>query len=229
LEVIFVTGTGTGIGKTVLTALLARRLVERGINVAALKPLESGGRADARLLWKAAGRRVPLDAVNPWWFEAAVAPELAARKEGRVIRAAAVIRHLRRMAGEGFITLVEGAGGLRSPLGRGFDSADLIRALQARVILVGPNQLGVLNAVRLTLGALPEPRRRGAKVALMSPARSGRVQRGNLEWLREHLGHDAVFSLPFLRGWPACLDAPLHPRLARTLDGILKAHGVKSL
>ena len=77
-QTIFITGTDTGVGKTVLTALLAQFLRGRGVSVAALKPVCSGGREDARALRHALGGALTLDEINPWHFRAAVAPALAA-------------------------------------------------------------------------------------------------------------------------------------------------------
>src|ERR1017187_5696129 len=77
----FITGTDTGVGKTVLTALLTRNLRERGVNEAALKPICSGGRDDARELCAASSGVLTLDQVNPWHFRAPMAPLLAARRE----------------------------------------------------------------------------------------------------------------------------------------------------
>ena len=79
--IFFITGTDTGAGKTVLTALLAAFLRGRGVKVAALKPICSGGRADATIIFTALGGRLTLDEINPWHFRAPIAPLLAARRE----------------------------------------------------------------------------------------------------------------------------------------------------
>ena len=138
----FVTGTNTGVGKTVLTALLARHLRERGVNAVALKPVCSGDRADARVLHAVLAGALTLDEINPWHFRAPVAPLLAARREHRRVILADVLAHVRAMQKRFEVVLVEGAGGLLSPLGEKFDSRDLISALRARPIIVAPNQTG---------------------------------------------------------------------------------------
>jgi dethiobiotin synthetase len=84
----FITGTDTGAGKTVLTALLARYLRERGVRTAALKPVCSGGRDDARVLRAASAGALALDKINPWHFRAPIAPLLAARREQKHVRLA---------------------------------------------------------------------------------------------------------------------------------------------
>src|SRR5207244_10083399 len=115
-RILFITGTDTGVGKTVLTSLLARHLRERGVAVAALKPICSGGRADARVLHFSQNGAVTLDEINPWHFRAPLAPLLAARREHRRVDLAKVLAHVRRVQRRFEVILVEGAGGLLSPL-----------------------------------------------------------------------------------------------------------------
>jgi dethiobiotin synthetase len=88
----FITGTDTGVGKTVLTALLTRHLRERGVNAVALKPVCSGDRADARALHAASAGALTLDEINPWHFRAPMAPLLAARRERKRVALAACSR-----------------------------------------------------------------------------------------------------------------------------------------
>ena len=140
----FITGTDTGVGKTVLTALLARYLRERGVNVAALKPVCSGGRDDARALQAASNGALSLDEINPWHFRAPIAPLLAARRERKRVKRSQVVAHVRAMQKRFDVLLIEGAGGLLSPLGENFNSRDLIASLCRRA-----------NC------CLPEPARRG--------------------------------------------------------------------
>jgi dethiobiotin synthetase len=194
----FVTGSDTGVGKTVLTSLLARWLRRNDSRVAALKPLCSGGRDDARQLFAALEGALPLDAINPWHFRAPLAPLLAARREKRRVRAADVIDHIRHIARQFDLTLVEGAGGLLSPLGEGFDSRDLIAALRARAIIVCPNRLGAVNQARLVWEALPRALARTAQVVLMEPPRASVPSQTNPALLREFLGPDRVHVIPWL-------------------------------
>jgi dethiobiotin synthetase len=205
-RIFLVTGTGTGVGKTATTALLARRLSDTGTCVAALKPISSGDRHDAILLRAAAGSRLSLDEVNPWHLRKPLAPLVAAEYEGRIIECRDVIAHIHRVAGEAEFVLVEGAGGLLSPLGRDFDSRSLIRGLRARPIIVAPNRLGALNDVLLTLDALPAAYRAMARVCLVSPGRRGLVAATNLGFLRRRLAPAPVVDVPFLRDWPAAFE-----------------------
>jgi dethiobiotin synthetase len=208
---VFVTGCDTGVGKTVLTSLLARRLWRAGVGVAALKPFCSGGREDAVRLREACGGELPLDEINPWHFRAPLAPRLAARREGRTVRLADVLAHLHRIRRGSEVTLIEGAGGLLSPLGEGFDARDLILALRARPLVVCPNRLGAVNQALLVLAALPPRTSRQAVVVLVSPPAPDLASRSNPALLREAIGSRRLFVLPWLR--PASAPPRLGPLL----------------
>lgn len=200
-SIVFITGTDTGVGKTVCAALLTRAFRQSAVRVAALKPIASGGRSDARVLWRASGGRVSLDVVNPWYFRRAIAPLLAARAEHRAVGLADVVSHVRR-AGRGMEwVVVEGAGGLLSPLGEGFDSRDLIVALRALPVVVSPNRLGAVNQVRLVLGGLPRRMAGAATVVLMNPPRLDAASRSNARLLGEFHPSGAVIVLPWVRNW----------------------------
>jgi len=196
----FITGTDTGVGKTVLTALLARYLKGRDIRVAALKPIGSGGRDDARLLQAALDNVLTLDEINPWHFRAPIAPLLAARREHQRIGAAKVLAHIRTTQKRFDVLLIEGAGGLLSPLGEDFNARDLIATLNATPIIVCPNRLGAVNQVLLTLEALPSRARARARVVLMSPLRPDASTKSNPDLLAEHFDRKRIFRLPWLGG-----------------------------
>jgi dethiobiotin synthetase len=197
-QTLFITGTDTGVGKTVLTALLTRFLRQHGVNVAALKPLCSGGREDARALQSAMDDALTLDKINPWYFPAAIAPLLAARQEKRSVTLPQVLAHIRAMERKFDVRLVEGAGGLLSPLGEDFDSRDLISALSATPVIVAPNRLGVMNHILLTLEALPDKSRRSAKIVLMSPPKPDVASKTNRDLLAEFINTKQIVSLPWL-------------------------------
>jgi dethiobiotin synthetase len=194
----FVTGTDTGVGKSVCAALATIALRQQGFRVAALKPICSGGRADARLLSGAAGKVLPLDAVNPWYFRASLAPVLAARREQRRVRLREVVAHIRRLARTFEVLVVEGAGGLLSPLGEGFDSRDVIAALGATPIVVSPNRLGAVNQVRLVLATLPAPVARRARVVLVNQPKPDAASRSNAALLAEFVNPSRVRVMPWL-------------------------------
>jgi dethiobiotin synthetase len=197
-QILFITGTDTGVGKTVFAALSTVYLRQNGFRVAALKPLCSGGRDDARVLHAAAGKVLSLDEVNPWYFRAPLAPVLAARKgeaAGATSRSRAQIR---RIAKRFEVVVVEGAGGLLSPLGEGFDSRDLIEALNATPIIVCSNKLGAVNQVRLVLEALPPATKKLARVVLVNPKQPDAASRTNLELLKEFVEPSRVRVMPWV-------------------------------
>jgi dethiobiotin synthetase len=215
---IFITGTDTGAGKTVLTALLTRFLRERGVNAAALKPVCSGGRADARALRAAMDGALSLDEINLWHFRAPIAPLLAAHRERKRVRLAEALAHIRAMQERFDVLLVEGAGGLLSPLGvcssglrpsrasalterrykDSFNSHDLILELRAIPIIVAPNRLGAVNHILLTLAALPRGAAATARIVLMSPSKRDAATGTNAELLAGFFDARRVFTLPWL-------------------------------
>jgi dethiobiotin synthetase len=199
-QLFFITGTGTGVGKTVFTALLAAFLREGGVRIAALKPICSGGRSDAVALRKAMGGTLTLDKINPWHFRAPIAPLLAARREKKAVKLADVVAHARAVRKEFDVVLVEGAGGLLSPLGEDFNSRDLLLALRAIPLIVAANRLGVVNNVLLTLEALPKRSRARAKVILMAQERPDSAAASNAELLSDFLELERIVEFPWLGG-----------------------------
>ncbi len=157
---LFITGTDTSVGKTYVAALIAQSLVASGRRVGVYKPAASGCTRDAQgglvsedavTLWEAAGRPGDLEHVCPQRFTAPLAPHLAARAEGRVINADLLRRGLDYWRSRSEIVLVEGAGGLMSPLGEDEYVADLARDFGFAIIVVSRNILGTINATLQTL------------------------------------------------------------------------------
>lgn len=220
-RVLVITGTDTGVGKTVLTCLLARHLRQAGVAVAALKPVCSGGRLDARRLVAASRAGLSLDEVNPWHFRAPVAPLLAARQLGVRLTRAEVLQHIRALRRRFEWVLVEGAGGLLSPLAENLDTRDLIAGLRAWPIVVCPNRLGAINQALLVFEALPRAAAARAQLVLMSPRPLGGVGRGNVQILAERLGAGRVHLLPWLPAAVLSGRLSLPPSLRPALDRLL--------
>lgn len=154
---IFVTGTDTGVGKTIVAAALARLLRERGVNVGVLKPVTSGciekedglHSEDAELLAWAAG--VPLDAdSSPYCLRTPIAPSVAAAREGVRIDFARIREAYGSLAARHEFIIVEGAGGLMVPLTGGMLVADLVSALKLPLLVVARPGLGTINHTVLT-------------------------------------------------------------------------------
>jgi len=156
---LFITGTDTGVGKTYVGALVARSLRAAGYRVGVYKPAASGCRRegqalvcdDAVLLWQSAGRPGPLERVCPQCFEAPLAPHLAAKAEGRRLDPELLRRGLDYWRDRSEIVLVEGAGGLMSPLGDEEYVADLACDFGFPLLIVARNALGTINQTLQTL------------------------------------------------------------------------------
>jgi dethiobiotin synthetase len=156
---LFFTGTDTGVGKTYVAALAARTLRAAGERVGVYKPAASGCRRegaelvsdDAIVLWEAAGRPGTLQRVCPQRFAAPLAPHLAARAEGRQLDPDLMRRGLDSWQAASDVILVEGAGGLMSPLGDDQYVADLAREFGFPLVIVSRNALGTINHTLQTL------------------------------------------------------------------------------
>ena len=207
---VVVSGTDTGVGKTVFTAAFIRWLRTRNVPSIALKPLASGDRSDAEALHRAQGSTVPLDVINPWHFPEPLTPLLAARRAGRRVAPEAMVSHV-RAAGRGMkVVLVEAAGGWLSPLMEDMDAPGLVAALGARVVLVAANRLGVISHVRLACDSIRNPgatahRGRGSRasepiVVLMDPPVPCLASETNPALLGEFIPPGRLFPFPWLRG-----------------------------
>ena len=157
---VFVTGTDTGVGKTLVSSALIRRLVQMRRLVGVMKPVETGvhsnqlSESDAGRLMAAAGMADGIDEVSPYRFSAPLAPLAAASAEGQVIDFEAIMRRCGQLAACYSCVVVEGAGGLLVPMGKDWDMGDLISRLGLPVVLVGRAGLGGINHALLTLEAL---------------------------------------------------------------------------
>jgi dethiobiotin synthetase len=157
---IFITGTDTGVGKTVVTAALALHLARGGRSVGVMKPVETGVPdgapewTDAYRLRSAAGLDDPIERISPYRFSKPFAPLGAAREAGKFIVLEDIVRRFDEMAAHHVVTLVEGVGGVLVPMAPGWDVRDLIQHLGLPVIVVGRAGLGGINHARLTIEAL---------------------------------------------------------------------------
>jgi dethiobiotin synthetase len=160
---IFITGTNTGVGKTLVASAWTHALAASGLRVVGLKPVASGserdpeGRlrnADALALQAAASVALPYEQVNPYCFEPAIAPHLAAAAAGRPISIDSLAAWYGQASAGADLALVEGAGGWRVPLHPLGFLSDLPERLGLGVVLVVGLTLGCLNHARLTLEAI---------------------------------------------------------------------------
>ena len=212
-SIIFITATDTGVGKTVLTALLLTHLRELGCKALAIKPFCSGGRDDASLLCAAQDNTLTLEEINPFFFPEPVAPMVSARLHRRSVPIKLVINHIRKTARLCETLLIEGSGGLLVPLGEDYTVLDLIIRLRCDVIILARNKLGTINHTLLTALALRNAGffasrftfqvsrsscRSALKVVLMNPRRKDLSSTSNARILAELLAPVPLLALPFL-------------------------------
>ena len=147
------TGTDTEIGKTAITAGLAVVLKRRGINAGVMKPISAGGRADAKLLKRAARSDQPLDTINPIYLRDPLSPNIAARREEKILDLAPVFDAFNHLSKIHDYLLVEGVGGLLVPITDDFLVADLAARLDLPLLIVARAALGTINHTLLTIEA----------------------------------------------------------------------------
>lgn len=158
----FVTGTDTGVGKTLVTAALLRSLRDSGVTVAGMKPVAAGAVAgpegpandDALLLQAESSVRHPYATVNPCLFEPAIAPHIAAAEANTAIDTDRIVRAHEELRASADVVLAEGAGGFLVPLDASRSLAELPRLLGMEVLLVVGLRLGCLNHALLTTEAI---------------------------------------------------------------------------
>lgn len=162
---LFVTGTDTGVGKTVAAAALLHALRRAGLRVAGMKPVASGcddtpdglRNEDALALQAAASAPTPAyDDVNPYALRIPTAPQLAARTMGVRVSTDVLLAAHARLAEGRDVVVVEGAGGWLAPMDDGLDQPDFARMLDAPVVLVVGVRLGCLSHARLTARAIAQ-------------------------------------------------------------------------
>ena len=177
---IYVTGTDTGVGKTLAAAALVHRTQQAGLRVAAMKPVASGSRAtasgwrneDAEALIGACAGPLDYSDVNPYALEEPTAPEIAAALQSVDVDVAVLEQAYARLAAAHDRVVVEGVGGWEAPLARGLLQADLCRRLQLPVVMVVGLRLGCISHARLTQRAIRDDgmRMAGWVVSMIDPA-----------------------------------------------------------
>ena len=197
-RVIFITGTDTGCGKTLLTALLLAHLRGTGKRALAMKPVACGGDEDARLLSAVQGGVLSAELLNPYRFEQPVTPWLAARQEGRRLTLAGLCRRINLVKDHAEFLLVEGCGGLLAPFGAALSAREMIVELQCDVIVASRNRLGTLNHTILTVEALAAAGVKKPVVVLMGAGKKDRSCSSNALVLKELLPRIGIVGIPYL-------------------------------
>jgi dethiobiotin synthetase len=168
-EGVFITGTDTGVGKTIVTASLISLFIDEGVNVGVMKPIETGCRwrngklipKDATLLKAVSGSEDDLSLINPYQFSKPLAPLIAAEMDHKKIELEKIFSAYKRLRKNHDLIFVEGAGGLLVPLTRKSTNLDLILKLNLPLIVVVGSRLGAINHTLLTLNCAKE---KGVKI-----------------------------------------------------------------
>jgi len=158
----FVTGTDTGIGKTYISLALIKYLQQQGQTVLGMKPVASGcerleeglRNEDALLLQAAASIKIAYESINPYAFELAVSPHIAAAQAGEEIKIQTIVKQYKDLSAMTDTVIVEGVGGWLVPLNQEQTVADLAVQLNLPVIVVVGMRLGCINQARLTFESI---------------------------------------------------------------------------
>ena len=199
---VFVTGTGTEVGKTVVSATIARTAAAAGRRVAVFKPavsgLEEGGEPDHALLRRAAGSRQSDDEIAPYRYRPPVSPHLGAALAGESISPERLRAAASRAAAASDELVVEGVGGFLVPLTLGYLVRDFARDLGLPVVIAAAPGLGTINHTLLTIESVGAVGLGVAAVVLTPwPEAPGEIERSNREAI-ERLGGVRVATLPRL-------------------------------
>lgn len=209
---VFITGTDTGVGKTVVSAALTVTLQHEGLRVGVMKPIETGTspstlmRSDAAKLRTLMTHNTPIEEVSPYRFRLPLAPLSAAQAEHRTIDPGTIRNAYRLLADRFDYTVVEGAGGVLVPIAPHTDVIDLIARLKLPVVIVGRSGLGGINHARLTIEALCRRNIRIVALVLNQtvPVRTktARIQeQTTVALLRKEAGVPVLDPIPYQSGF----------------------------
>ena len=157
MKSLFVTGTGTNVGKTCVTAGIVKNLLDMGINVGVMKPFASGYKKnsnslsqDVEILMKYSNSHDPIDLVNPYFFEIPTSPYAAAKTLAQKISLQKITDAYDKLLSSHDLVIVEGIGGLMTPITQNYFVSNLISELDIDTIIVIGSKLGTVNHTMLT-------------------------------------------------------------------------------
>ena len=201
----YITGTDTGIGKTVVSTALLHALRAQGFPAIGMKPVASGctqtaqgwRNEDAQALWQASEPQPAYADLNPYALPQPLAPEIAAREAGVQVELADIVAAFRRLQASAAAIVVEGVGGWDAPLASTLYQADVVRALRLPVVMVVGLRLGCLNHALLTAEAI------GARGLTLAGWVANRVDpdmeavEDNIAYLRARLNAPLLADVPY--------------------------------
>jgi dethiobiotin synthetase len=203
---VFITGTDTNVGKTVVTAAIVVALRQRNIALGVMKPVETGceisdDHSDAGRLREIAGMAEPLELIAPYRFTAPLVPLAAAHEAGSKVDLAKIHEAYQTVAARYSHVLIEGIGGVRVPITEEGEVIDLIRALASQTVVVGRAALGGVNHAMLTVEALQRRDIPLLAVVLNSAGSAHAMQvTSTVSMLKQLAGVPVLGPLPRLRG-----------------------------
>jgi dethiobiotin synthetase len=203
----FITGTDTGIGKTTVALGLMAALQQKGLTVAAMKPVSAGCEQtnhglrhdDAVRLSQQASLALPYDTVNPYAFAEPIAPHIAAQHSGIGMNIDSVTQAYHRIAAQVDVVIVEGAGGWLVPFNDQHTMADVAVALGLPVINVVGMRLGCLNHALLTAQNIQAHALKPIAWVANTLPRQMPFQQENLHALKQRLPGSLLGNIPFLQ------------------------------
>ncbi len=213
---IFLTGTDTNVGKTIITVGLTSFVRKLGIDCVALKPVETGCKLnhgelypeDGHFLWRASQESISLDDVTPFRFSLPASPYRAAALQDSRLRISDIIEHIRAIEETHDLVIVEGAGGLFAPIEENRTFVDLMKELSFPVVLVARLKLGTINHTMLSIEALT---RRNLDILCVVLSKcemdEGPEEKYTPDDIKRMIRSIPLFQFPFLDG--AVLDNPL--------------------
>jgi len=202
---VFVTGTDTGVGKTVVAAGIAGAMKRDGINVGVMKPIATGTpkengfkSSDAELLAKIAGSKDPESEINPVFLPFEASPFAASRALNMDIELDEVFSAFKRLTGKHEFVVVEGIGGVMVPIKQNYFVIDMIKEMNIPVLIVSRAALGTLNHTLLTVRACREYDLNVAGIVINGVRDNNIVEKTVDEMIRELTGMFVIGSIPFV-------------------------------
>ena len=202
----FITGTDTGVGKTEITLALMKGLQDKGHRVNAMKPIATGGEKkgdglvndDALRLQSQSSSAIEYKYINPYIYEPAIAPHIAAQSAGETIEVSRVKDNFGKLCSSSDYTLVEGIGGWHVPINKHQSTVDIAKQINLPIIMVVGFRLGCLNHALLTYQAIKLARLRCVGwVANTIDPNLERMQE-NYTALKERLDCPCIGAIPYI-------------------------------
>lgn len=202
---IFVTGTDTGVGKTVVAAGIAGAMRKDGIDVGVMKPIATGiprknafRSADSELLAKVSGSTDPEDEINPVFLPLEASPLAASRVLNTDIKLDEVFAAFKRLSDKHEFTVVEGIGGVMVPIKQNYFVIDMIKEMNLPVLIVSRASLGTLNHTVLTVRACREYKLDISGIVVNGVNDNNMAEKTVGEIIRELTGTFVIGSIPFV-------------------------------